>query len=374
MDFVAFDPALFLRDYWQKRPLLIRNPWATWANPLAPDELAGLACEDGVSARIVVAGRHKRKVAHGPFKAKQFAKLGAKPWTLLVDAVDHVVPAVAALLPPFAFVPNWRIDDVMVSYASDGGGVGPHFDRYDVFLIQGLGRRRWRIGGACDAATARLPHDDLNLLADFAPTDEFILDSGDMLYLPPGIAHDGVAVGDDCMTYSVGFRAPARSELIAHWCDHLLATLDDDDRYTDPDLTAAANPGEIDAAAVTRLHDLVIARMTDRAAFARWFGEYTTAQSDAEPSIGDDASLPDTLIGATLVRNPASRFSFIRRAPGDVTLFVDGASFDCNGAVAAFAEALAASPHFPLAPWAKSADVRTLVAALLTGSSVAIDR
>jgi 50S ribosomal protein L16 3-hydroxylase len=371
MDLVGFDASAFLRDDWQKRPRLIRNPWTAWVNPLAPDELAGLACEDGVSARIVEQGKRRPKVSRGPFKAKRFATLGSKPWTLLVDAVDHVVPAVAALLPPFAFVPNWRIDDVMVSYASDGGGVGAHFDRYDVFLIQGLGRRRWRIGGACDAATARLPHDDLNLLADFVATGEFVLDPGDMLYLPPGIAHDGVAVGDDCMTYSVGFRAPSRSELIAHWADHLLATLDDDDRFTDPELTTSANPGEISADALARLHDLVVNRLSDRTAFARWFGAYTTAPADSDHVVGDAASLP-ALVGRSVIRSPASRFSFIRSGPGDVVLFVDGASFDCTGEVAAFAEAVCDARSASLNSWADSAPVHALLALLIAAGSVVL--
>ncbi len=373
MHLVGFDAAAFLRDDWQKRPRLIRGAWAAWANPLAPDELAGLACEDGVSARIVEQ-RRRPKVSHGPFKAKRFAKLGDKPWTLLVDAVDRVVPAVAALLPPFAFVPNWRIDDVMVSYAVDGGGVGPHFDRYDVFLIQGLGRRRWRIGGPCDAATARLPHDDLNLLADFVPFDEFVLDPGDMLYLPPGIAHDGVAVGDNCMTYSIGFRAPARSELIAHWCDHLLATLDDDDRYVDADMAVQANPGEIGALAIDRLRELVVARLADRAAFARWFGAYTTAPPDADPPVDCGVTSLPALAGRSAIRSLASRVSFIRRGPGEVILFVDGATFDCTGEAAAFAEALAGSRCVSLDQWAQSAPAHALLTMLIAAGSVSLGK
>ena len=216
MELDAFDADAFLRDHWQKKPLLIRNPWSGWRNPLDPDELAGLACEDGVESRLV---RHKRsglKVEQGPFGAARFAKVGKAPWTLLVQAVDQLVPEVAALIDPFRFIPNWRIDDVMVSYATDGGGVGAHFDQYDVFLIQGLGQRRWQIGALCDADTELLPHDDLRLLAKFEPSDEWVLNPGDILYLPPRFAHNGVAVGDDCMTYSIGFRAPSRAELIAH--------------------------------------------------------------------------------------------------------------------------------------------------------------
>ena len=207
MHFANFDIDSFLRDNWQKKPLLIRNPWADWKNPIEPDDLAGLACEPTVESRLIVQKRKDWSVEPGPIPETRFGKLGKAPWTLLVQAVDHHVPDVAALIAPFRFIPDWRIDDVMVSYASDGGGVGPHFDQYDVFLVQGLGTRRWQVGALCDDSTELLPHDDLRLLANFEATDEWLLEPGDMLYVPPRFAHNGVAVGDDCMTYSVGFRA-----------------------------------------------------------------------------------------------------------------------------------------------------------------------
>lgn len=211
MHFPDLDLEIFLNEYWQKKPFLIRNPWGAWSNPLEPAELAGLACEESVEARIVTQRNGRWAVEHGPFTEARFGQPDAGPWTLLVQAVDHHVPDVAALIDPFRFMPNWRIDDVMVSYATDGGGVGPHFDQYDVFLIQGAGQRRWRVGGSCDQATALLPHDDLGLMEEFEATDEWTLNPGDILYVPPRIAHEGTAIGDDCMTYSIGFRAPAAS-------------------------------------------------------------------------------------------------------------------------------------------------------------------
>ena len=167
MQFTHFDIDLFLRNHWQKAPLLIRNPWKDWRNPLEPDELAGLACEEGVESRLIMAADDRLAMESGPLPETRFGDLGRDPWTLLVQAVDQHVPDVAALIAPFRFVPDWRIDDVMVSYASHGGGVGAHFDQYDVFLVQGLGRRRWRVGQRCDSATSLLPHDDLRLIADF---------------------------------------------------------------------------------------------------------------------------------------------------------------------------------------------------------------
>lgn len=372
-----FDIGLFLREYWQKKPLLIRNPWGTWANPLDPDDLAGLACEAEVESRLVVQQPDGWKVEHGPFPETRFGELGGTPWTLLVQAVDHYVPEVAALIEPFRFVPNWRIDDVMVSFADDKGGVGPHFDQYDVFLIQGLGRRRWRIGGHCDQDSALMPHGDLRLLADFEATAEWVLEPGDILYVPPGVAHDGVAVGDDCMTYSIGFRAPSRGDLVAHFSEHLLDTLADDDRYADPDLQPQPNPGEISQEALARLHKMVIEAISDRAAFARWFGEYGSARKYPEVDWAPEApiaaeALRDALAGgAELRRNPASRFAFTRQDAGSVLLFVDGESYECAGETAALAESLCAQDHVRPGPALQSDAAMELLATLFNQGSVA---
>jgi 50S ribosomal protein L16 3-hydroxylase len=264
---------------------------------------------------------------------------------LLVQAVDHHVPEVAALIEPFRFVPNWRIDDVMVSYASDGGGVGPHFDQYDVFLIQGLGQRRWQVGGRCDAATELLPHDDLRLLANFAATEEWVLEPGDILYVPPGFAHNGIAVSDDCMTYSIGFRAPSRSELIAHWCDHVLADLPDDDRYSDPDLKPQDNPGEIGPQALAGLQAMIAEKMLDQDAFVRWFGQYTSARKYPDIDWTPEEPISATQLrkrlarDGALCRNPASRFSFVRQSG---LLFVDGQSLAYGSEIASLVEHLCA--------------------------------
>lgn len=352
MQLTSFDTATFLRDTWQQRPLLIRNPWDQWRNPLSPDELAGLACEEGVEARLIEQDRDALQAEDGPFPAARFGKLGKQPFALLVQAVDHHVPEVAALLEAFRFIPSWRIDDVMVSCASDGGGVGAHFDHYDVFLIQGEGRRRWQVGARCDDSTPLLPHDHLRLLADFAPTEEWILEPGDILYVPPRFPHNGIALSDDCMTYSIGFRAPARADLLSAWCDDLIAEMDDDDRYEDPGLRAQDNPGEISSAAIAQLHALVTEKLNDQAAFARWFGGYNSTpkypEMDWQPEVPirlEDVRA-DIAEALPLLRNPASRFSFIRQGADAVLLFVDGECFECAGEAAALAEQLCASDRF----------------------------
>ncbi len=372
-----FDIDAFLRDHWQKKPLLIRNPWREWTNPIEPDDLAGLACEEGVEARIITRKRDRWTVEHGPFAESRLQRPGKSPWTLLVQAVDQHVPDVAALIAPFRFIPNWRIDDVMVSYAVDGGGVGPHFDQYDVFLIQGAGRRRWRLGGACDATTALMPNDDVRLLAHFEATDDWILEPGDILYVPPGIAHDGVAIGDDCMTYSVGFRAPSRGDLIEGWSAAIVDEAQADEHYADPDLQLQGNVGEISAAAMDRLHAMVTDALRDRESFARWFGCYNSASkypdldwTPEEPA--DPAHVRRALAqGVPLRRNPASRFSFYRQDGDHLMLFADGECFDCTGAVALLAERLCEQECFVV----DSAEQESLalIVALIDQGSIALD-
>ncbi|MEE9434678.1 MAG: cupin domain-containing protein [Sphingorhabdus sp.] len=385
MQLTNLNTAAFLRDHWQKKPLLIKNPWDAWSNPLAPDELAGLACEDEVESRLVKQSADRAggtwNLEPGPFPTERFGELGGKHWTLLVQAVDHFVPEVAALIEPFRFIPNWRIDDVMVSYANDGGGVGPHFDQYDVFLIQGLGKRRWQVGAMCDESTELLPHDDLRLLADFEATGEWILEPGDILYVPPGVAHNGVAVGDDCMTYSIGLRAPSRSELIGYYCDDLLEDMKDDDRYGDPGLDAQKNPGEISEAAIDRLHAMVTERIADRDAFARWFGTYNSTPKYPDVDWRAEAAvqieeLRETLAGgAALHRNPASRFSFVAGQAGSLLLFVDGECFECAKEMALFAQQLCSQDRLEIDPeLLKSDPVVTLLVKLYNQGSVAFAR
>ncbi|MBO9518252.1 MAG: cupin domain-containing protein [Porphyrobacter sp.] len=380
MQMINFDPEQFLREYWQKKPLLIRNPWKAWSNPLEPDELAGLACESEVESRLVMQAADTWELEHGPLAESRFGGLGKTPWTLLVQAVDHHVPEVAALLEPFRFIPNWRVDDVMVSYAVDGGGVGPHFDQYDVFLVQGLGKRLWQLGGACGPDAELLPHDDLRLLANFEATEEWLLEPGDILYVPPRIAHNGIAASDDCMTYSVGFRAPSRSELIEDLAEAVTADLEDDDRYADPDLRAQENPGEISQEAIDHLLGMIAERMLDRDGFARWFAGYSTTPKrpeitwqPEEPFEADEVR--DILAEPSeLLRNPASRFAFVRQGPGAVLLSVDGQCHDCSGETASFAEQLAGQDRVPVGPdQATSGAMVELIAALLNQGSVAFD-
>lgn len=354
MKLAHFDPAQFLATHWQRAPLLIRNPWDDWQCPIEADELAGLACEPQVESRLIEQTGADWAVEHGPLAEDRFASLGPSPWTLLVQAVDHHMPEVAALLAQFRFIPNWRVDDVMVSFASDGGGVGPHFDQYDVFLIQGQGRRRWQIGAKCDENSPLLPHGDLKLLREFAATEEFVLEPGDMLYVPPGVSHNGIALGDDCVTLSIGFRAPSRAELIGAWSDHLLEELSEDDRYADPGLAVQANPGEIGADALDRLQAMVLEALGDKQRFARWFGAASSTRK--YPDIDWRPEEPLTIKDVReaieqrveLQRNPASRFAFVREGGDALALFIDGETFECGADTCPLAETICATDTLTL--------------------------
>ncbi|HEX3098291.1 MAG TPA: cupin domain-containing protein [Usitatibacter sp.] len=238
----SLDAARFMRRHWQREPLLVRAAFPGFADPLSPREVLALARSPDAESRLVRRGGRSWTVEHGPFAAAALDRLPARDWTLLVQDANHFSPKADALLAAFDFIPHARVDDVMVSYAVPGGGVGPHVDSYDVFLLQGRGRRRWRIARQEDVSF--VPGLDLKILRRFEPQAEYVLEAGDMLYLPPGIAHDGVAE-TQCLTWSIGFRAPADRELVAGFLDYLDERLSPEGQYRDAGSAPAARPGEI---------------------------------------------------------------------------------------------------------------------------------
>ena len=319
----------FLRDYWQKKPLLIRQAIPDFESPLSPDELAGLSLEEEIESRLVIEhGEQPWELRRGPFAEDTFQNLPERDWTLLVQAVDQFIPEVAELQEQFSFLPSWRIDDVMISFAAPGGGVGPHFDNYDVFLLQGHGQRRWRIGQMCDGESPLLAHPELRILAEFEQQDEWVLQPGDMLYLPPRLAHYGTAE-DDCMTYSIGFRAPSTAEVLTHYTDFIAQFLPDEERYSDADITPASDPQQIQADAVQRLRTLLTEQLNDDRLLLSWFGQFMTEPRYPERVSGDpieETELLDALNqGALLVRNPSARLAW-SEVDTDVLLFCSGNS------------------------------------------------
>ncbi len=319
----------FLRDYWQKKPLLIRQAIPSFESPVSPDELAGLSLEEEVESRLVIEhGDSPWELRRGPFSEDTYQNLPERDWTLLVQAVDQLVPEVAELIEHFRFLPNWRIDDVMISFAAPGGGVGPHFDNYDVFLLQAQGQRRWRVGQMCDGDSPMLQHADLRILADFQGTDEWVLEPGDMLYLPPRLAHFGIAE-DACMTYSLGFRAPSAAEVLTHFTDFLAQFLPDEERYSDADLTPTDDPYQIQSDALGRLRAMLTEHMGDERLLLTWFGQFMTEPRYPErvqgPDMEEHALLAALEDGAVLIRNLSARLAWSEVDIG-LLLFASGQS------------------------------------------------
>ena len=313
--------AVFLERYWQQKPVLLPQALPNFNAPLSPEELAELAMEPEVSSRIVTCSNGVWEKADGPFAAQDFQKQAT--WTLLVDNVDRWNEAVRRLLGHVSFLPTWRFDDVMISFAVDGAGVGPHFDRYDVFLLQGLGEREWHIGPRCDEHTPQMHSDGLSLIAEFEPAESYTLRQGDVLYVPPGVAHWGIARGE-CMTYSLGFRAPRISDLVARRADSVLERLAEttllEDGYS---ISTEARPGEITRAHVANALD-AIANASDALDDRRWFGEVVTEQlSEDDEAFESPAALQESL-GVRLISVNSVAWSAYSQ---HVEVFVKGETF-----------------------------------------------
>lgn len=326
----------FLQDYWQKKPLLIRNAFPGIQSPLSADELAGLACEEDANARIVFENHEQGHwhVQHGPFVEDDFRDLPQKNWTLLVTDVEKHVPAARELIDRFRFIPDWRIDDLMISYAPEGGSVGPHTDAYDVFLIQTHGQRRWLINASNDDAC--LDGTELRILKHFTADEDWVVSPGDLLYLPPNIAHYGIAL-NECMTCSVGFRAPSYSSLVGEYAENLAADIDQALRYQDPDLTGTQNPAEISAAALERIRSIITEQLiVDENRLVRWFGEFSSesrsglhAYPAEEPFTTYDELTAALTTDSIIAQSPAAKFLY---AGGNdaILLFVDGRSYSTS--------------------------------------------
>jgi 50S ribosomal protein L16 3-hydroxylase len=263
----------FLEHYWQKKPLLIRNAIPDFAPPVDGDDLSGLSLEYDVESRLIIGDDYQ--LEHGPFDEARFKTLPETNWTLLVQAVDLWIPEVAKLKKYFNFLPAWRIDDIMVSYAEDGGNVGPHKDNYDVFLLQGNGRRRWQIDETYSSEVRLKTGTSLKISDGFISTDEWVLHPGDMLYLPPNIAHYGVALGE-CTTFSIGFRAPSSTEMLDDLATELLSRDFHPQHLTDPLLTSKASEQPISKEYIGQIKTMLLELLDDDQLLGEWFGQFMT--------------------------------------------------------------------------------------------------
>lgn len=350
----GLSPQRFMHRHWQRKPLCVRQAWSGGA-PLSRTELFRLAGEEGVESRLVVQAPRRRgqrqadwSLSHGPLQRKSFPPLDQPGWTVLVQGVDLHLPAARTLMEAFRFVPDARLDDVMISWATEGGGVGPHVDAYDVFLIQVEGRRRWRIARHFDPSL--VPGMPLRILSHFEAEEEWVLEPGDMLYLPPGWAHDGVAVGGPCMTCSVGFRTPARHDLVAEILTRLAEVQEEEParHYTDPRQGATGTPAALPPALQAWAIGAVRRALASDEAIALALGEIL---SDPKPSVWFQPSEKDVLSPDQGVRLDArTRMLYDGRH-----IYVNGSSWRMGGRDARILRRLA--------------DRRGLTAAELRGAS-----
>ena len=327
----GMSPARFMQRYWQKKPLLIRNAFPGFQPLLTRPELFALAAQESVESRLIVHKPAGWQLRHGPFARTAFPPLKQKRWTLLVQGVDLHLDAAHDLLGRFRFVPDARLDDLMISWASDGGGVGPHFDSYDVFLLQASGQRLWRIGRQKDLSLE--PDVPLKILSNFEPEQEHLLNPGDMLYLPPRWAHDGIAVGDDCMTYSAGFRVPQRGGLAGELLQRMADEFEDSTLYRDPGQEATDHPAAMPASLEAFAADALQRMLAERTSLACALGEVMT---EPKPRVWFEEPVGPWQPGTALRLDRRTRMMYDSRH-----LCINGESFRAAGADARLMRVLA---------------------------------
>ena len=317
----------FLDTYWQKKPVVIRHGFKDFEDPITADELAGLACDEQVESRLVYKKDGAWQAEFGPFNS--YEHLGEKDWTLVVQAVDHWSPQVAELLEPFRFIPNWRLDDLMISYACPGGGVGPHIDLYDVFIIQGSGKRHWRVGDLGEyeefAAHPALLHID-----DFDPILDVELTPGDILYIPPGFPHDGVAL-ETSLSFSAGFRTNSGYDLVNGLADFLAEDELAKGLISDPGRSVTVNPGEINQSDFTLIKQHLLNIVNNDEMLSRFAGEYLSQPKHTLdlPEMGDDEYSTEEVAvllqqGAPLYRLGGLRCFYFESTLSKGLFYVDG--------------------------------------------------
>ena len=321
----------FLKNYWQKKPLLIRKGLPNYQSPISAEELAGLACEDFIESRIIIENKNKPKwsLENGPFTESHFTNLPKTHWTVLIQGLNKIFPEFDDLLREFNFIPSWRVDDLMASYAAPDGSVGPHIDQYDVFLLQASGERKWMISSEIineDNYEENIP---LKIIKNFKAEFEWTLEAGDILYLPANVAHYGVGL-ENCITFSIGFRAPSHTELLTAYIDDHINEIDEKLRYQDPQLTQNINSGEISEAAIDSIQKIFIEQFNNREKLADWFGEYITDY------LNDHEDIESEKLNSSEFIQKLKKLNYIRRTPtvranyhihsnqGQIALYING--------------------------------------------------
>ncbi|KXI29916.1 cupin domain-containing protein [Paraglaciecola hydrolytica] len=338
-----FDVDVFLSEYWQKKPLLIKQGFSHFQDPLDEHELAGLALEENIDSRVISLKSKKWQVAHGPFEDINQHCKGA--WSLLVQAVDQHVPEADELMRAFSFIPHWRMTDLMVSFSNESAGVGPHIDQYDVFIVQGKGTRRWQIGLPGDYSN-KVPHPELKQITEFEPIIDEALQPGDIIYIPPHHPHNGVAL-EYCMNYSVGFRAPSAQELLSSFSDFSLENNLFTQRYLDQKITPRKHPSSIKLQEIAQFKQM-LHQAIDSPNCSQWLAEYLSTNNRANKDEEDPSEaysmeeISELLAdGQTFVREPGIKPIFIESQEAensDFIFYIEGQAFHCPANTAEFVQ------------------------------------
>jgi len=318
----------FLQNYWQKKPVVIRGAFPDFEMPFTAEELAGLACDTDVPARIIMEKglppeNQPWQVKHSPLSEVDFLSLPESHCTFVVNDLERYIPELGNLIEPFRFIPDWRIDDLMVSYAEDKGSVGPHTDEYDVFLIQGAGKRRWQVITRDDYPKDLIPDLPIAILKEFEADEEWLLEPGDMLYLPPNIPHYGIAEGQ-CFTFSVGFRAPRTVDLLQNWLETLSQNKELEQRFRDAERKPQENPGEITAQDLAALSQQMLSAIDQqKSSIPIFLGKHLTETRGDLPQIEPDLSIQSYHKDNDYERETWLRFAYIEE-DDKLHFFADG--------------------------------------------------
>jgi 50S ribosomal protein L16 3-hydroxylase len=374
----------FLAEYWQQKPLLIRGALPDFQSPVTPEDLAGLSLEEDVESRIIIEQRIKDHwiLERGPFNESTFEQLSDLNWTLLIQQLDAWVPEVHELKRQFRFIPDWRVDDVMASFAPKGGSVGPHFDFYDVFLVQAYGERRWKLGQWCDQNTNTRNDTSLSILNSFETSDEWVLQPGDILYVPPKLAHFGVAE-NDCITLSVGFRAPRKLELLSSFtdflCEHQSAS--NNAFFGDPARKPVTHAASIDKNDRHALKKLMLSALDDSETFDQWLGSYLSEPKNTATLLPLEEELDLQEVqqylkeASVIYKNEGSRFLFIE-AEDTVLFFADGHHWALDSADFTFVQYLCKEDEYDaqtLLTFCNKVESEVLIAKLLENGSIQVE-
>ena len=373
----------FLARYWQKKPLLIKGAFKPFPEIISPEELAGMTLDKKVESRLIIQGPGKKdwQLKRGPFTSSTFQKLPKKKWTFLVNGVDRFVPSVHAFLEEFSFIPFWRMDDIMISYAVDQGNVGAHVDNFDVFLVQAAGNREWMIEDKPVMKDDFIPDLPVRLLKKFKPTHRWVLEPGDILYLPPRFPHHGVAQGDRCMTISVGCRAPSTNEIINGVVTNALIQSDDSARYTDPDLMPQA-PGQISPHAIAKIRKTLENVLLSDEFLSEWLGRHVTDPYSDVDLKGHAEKIAPGKVAATvrrsiaIVRTEGSRLAYVKGKKGEIAFYVNGDRENLSGKAALLAQELAnrlVVPSEAITPFLGDKKCLGLLASLLSAGALVVE-